>query len=162
MVCCDIGIEAPDARVHRLAQPSLFPPADGAHKYTRGLVVAVAGEMAGASALSAEAAARAGAGYVRLLGAQAILHTPHAIVRASLRDEAALHDRRIGALLIGPGLGRGDAAAGSWVSAGASSPAVLVGYALASGAGTFAALPGKGDDAMPEFPTIRQPQRAGH
>lgn len=145
MVCCDIGIEAPDARVHRLAQPSLFPPADGAHKYTRGLVVAVAGEMAGASALSAEAAARAGAGYVRLLGAQAILHTPHAIVRASLRDEAALHDRRIGALLIGPGLGRGDAAAERLGEALVHRhPAVLDADALWHLArGTFAALPDK-------------------
>ncbi|MEZ5655162.1 MAG: NAD(P)H-hydrate dehydratase [Sphingobium sp.] len=111
MVCCDIGIDAPDAKIHRLAKPRLSSPADGAHKYTRGLVVAVAGEMAGASALAAEAAARGGAGYVRLAGAQAIVDTPHAIVRASLKNEAGLTDARIAALLIGPGLGRSQAAA---------------------------------------------------
>lgn len=111
MVCCDIGIEAPDALLHRLAKPSLSAPADDAHKYTRGLVAVVAGEMAGASVLSAEAAARGGAGYVKLVGAQAIVNTSHAIVRASIKDEAALADKRISTLLIGPGLGRSEAAA---------------------------------------------------
>src|SRR3990167_326416 len=67
MVCCDIGIPAPDARVHRIARPRLSAPSDDAHKYTRGLVAMVAGEMAGASVLAAEAAARGGAGYVRLV-----------------------------------------------------------------------------------------------
>lgn len=111
MVCCDIGIPTPDARVHRIARPRLNAPADEAHKYARGLVAVVAGEMAGASVLAAEAAARGGAGYVRLVGAQAIVDASHAIVRASLKDEAALADKRIGALLIGPGLGRSEAAA---------------------------------------------------
>lgn len=110
MVCRDIGIAAPDARVHRLTRPRLSAPADEAHKYARGLVAVVAGEMAGAAALAAEAAARGGAGYVRLVGAQAIVDVPHAIVRVSSRDEAALTDERIAALLIGPGLGRSDAA----------------------------------------------------
>lgn len=111
MVCCDIGIDAPDAHLQRLAKPCLSAPADDAHKYTRGLVAVVAGEMAGASALSAEAAARAGAGYVKLIGAQAIVNTSHAIVRASIKDEAALADKRIATLLVGPGLGRSEAAA---------------------------------------------------
>lgn len=111
MVCCDIGIPAPDARVSRIARPRLSAPSDDAHKYTRGLVAMVAGEMAGAAALASEAAARSGAGYIKLFGAQAIVNTPHAIVRASLKDEAALADKRIDALLIGPGLGRSDAAA---------------------------------------------------
>ncbi|MFO1261464.1 MAG: NAD(P)H-hydrate dehydratase [Sphingomonadaceae bacterium] len=111
MVCCDIGIDAPDAHLQRLAKPCLSAPADDAHKYTRGLVAVVAGEMAGASALSAEAAARAGAGYVKLIGAQAIVNTSHAIVRASIKDEAALADKRITTLLVGPGLGRSEAAA---------------------------------------------------
>ena len=111
MVCLDIGIATPDAPVHRLARPRLEAPADDAHKYRRGLVAVVAGAMAGAAALSAEAAARGGAGYVRLIGAQAIVEAPHAIVRASLRDETVLKDERIAALLIGPGLGRTEAAA---------------------------------------------------
>ncbi len=111
MVCCDIGIAASGARLSRLGKPRLPAPADDAHKYTRGLVAVVAGEMAGASALSAEAAARGGAGYVKLVGAQAIVNSSHAIVRASIKDEAALADKRIAALLVGPGLGRSEAAA---------------------------------------------------
>jgi len=111
MACLDIGIATPGAAVHRLEKPRLSAPTDDAHKYRRGLVAVVAGAMAGAAALSAQAAARGGAGYVRLVGAQAIVDAPHAIVRASARDEAALGDERIAALLVGPGLGRSDAAA---------------------------------------------------
>lgn len=111
MVCCDIGIAASGARVTRIARPHLSAPADEAHKYARGLVAAVAGEMAGAAALAAEAGARGGAGYVRLVGAQAIVDAPHAIVRMSARDDRALSDERIACLLVGPGLGRSEAAA---------------------------------------------------
>ncbi len=145
MVCCDIGIEANDAKIRRLSRPHLSPPADDAHKYTRGLVAVVAGEMAGASALAAEAAARSGAGYVRLLGAQAIVDAPHAIVRGSLKDEAMLSDKRIGALLIGPGLGRTDTAAERLGQALVHRhPAVLDADALWHLAhGTLAALPDK-------------------
>ncbi|MBB6123649.1 NAD(P)H-hydrate dehydratase [Sphingobium subterraneum] len=107
MVCADIGIESADAPVHRLAKPRLAPPDGNAHKYTRGLVAVVAGAMAGAGALAAEAAARAGAGYVTLIGAQAIVPTPHAIVRRRMK---ALNDTRIGCVLVGPGLGREGAA----------------------------------------------------
>jgi hydroxyethylthiazole kinase-like uncharacterized protein yjeF len=108
---CDIGIPAPSASLVRLERPRLVPPADDAHKYTRGLVAAVAGEMPGASALAAEAAARGGAGYIRLIGVQSVNRTSHAIVRASMKNEEALSDPRIRALLIGPGLGRGEAGA---------------------------------------------------
>lgn len=108
MLCLDIGIDLPDAAVRRLARPRLAAPADDAHKYRRGLVAVVAGEMAGAAALAAEAAARGGAGYVRLIGAQAIVDVPHAIVRVSGRDDGALGDDRIAALLAGPGLGRSE------------------------------------------------------
>jgi hypothetical protein len=103
--------DAPEASLQRLTKPRLSAPADDAHKYTRGLVAVVAGEMAGASALSAEAAARGGAGYVKLVGAQAIVTGSHAIVRASMKDEAALSDKRIAALLVGPGLGRRESGA---------------------------------------------------
>lgn len=106
LVHVPIGLDAKEAPVRVLAAPRLSAPARDAHKYTRGLVAVVAGRMAGASALAAEAAARGGAGYVRIVGAQAILDLPHAIVRASSRDETALTDTRVAALLIGPGLGR--------------------------------------------------------
>src|SRR3546814_15523279 len=64
--------------------------------------------MAGASLLAAEAAMRTGAGYVALLGGQG--GGPHALVHKSFDDDALI-DERIGALLIGPGLGRDEEAA---------------------------------------------------
>lgn len=110
LVHLPIGLGAGRATTRTLAAPHLSAPARDAHKYTRGLVAVVAGRMAGASALAARAAGHGGAGYVRIVGAQAILDLPHAIVRASPRDETALTDERIAALLVGPGLGRGDEA----------------------------------------------------
>ena len=145
LICCDIGIDVQEAKVQRLIKPRISAPADDAHKYVRGLVAVVAGEMAGASALSAEAAARAGAGYVKLLGAQAIVNTSHAIVRGSLKDEAQLKDKRVSALLIGPGLGRSDAAADRLGEALVHGhPAVMDADALWHlSHGTLAALPEK-------------------
>ncbi|MEO8724427.1 MAG: NAD(P)H-hydrate dehydratase, partial [Sphingobium sp.] len=107
LVCIDIGIDASQAQLWRLAKPRLAAPVDDAHKYTRGMVAVMAGQMAGASALAANAAAQGGAGYVKLIGAQAIVSVPHAIVRGRM---GTLEDERIGCLLIGPGLGRADAA----------------------------------------------------
>ncbi|MET0363390.1 MAG: NAD(P)H-hydrate epimerase, partial [Sphingobium sp.] len=101
-----IGFDAEAALTEVLAAPHLAAPGRDAHKYRRGLVAVIAGRMSGASSLAAEAAARGGAGYVRVLGMQAIVPLSHAIVRASLRDPDALADKRIAALLIGPGLGR--------------------------------------------------------
>lgn len=109
-ILCDIGIDPAAARMLCVARPVIPAPADDAHKYTRGLVAVVAGPMAGAAALAANAAAHGGAGYVRMVGAQAIVHLPHAIVRASARDDGALGDGRIACVIVGPGLGRGDAA----------------------------------------------------
>ncbi|MEH3048432.1 NAD(P)H-hydrate dehydratase [Sphingomonas adhaesiva] len=84
----------------------LAPPRPDAHKFTRGMVAVVKGRMAGAAHLAAIAAMHAGAGYVALLGAT-MPGVPHALVRRPLDDEA-LSDPRIGALVIGPGLGRDD------------------------------------------------------
>lgn len=106
LVPVPIGLNGANAPVRTLAAPSLHSPGREAHKYRRGLVAIVSGRMGGAAALAAEAAARGGAGYVRLVGAQAILPLSHAIVRVSGRDDQALSDERIAALLIGPGLGR--------------------------------------------------------
>ncbi|QNE30976.1 NAD(P)H-hydrate dehydratase [Sphingomonas sp. NBWT7] len=103
----DIGVSVPDP-VRAAAAPSLNTPPTSAHKYSRGTVTVVAGSMPGASALAATAAARAGAGYVLLLGS-ATDRLPHAIVRRRFSAEA-LADTRIGAVVIGPGLGSGDAA----------------------------------------------------
>lgn len=103
----DLGIEA-ESLVHVAAVPKLAAPGADTHKYSRGLVAVVAGKMPGAAALAAMAAGRGGAGYVRLLGS-ATDRLPHAIVRQRF-SAAALADERIGAVLVGPGLGRDDAA----------------------------------------------------
>jgi hydroxyethylthiazole kinase-like uncharacterized protein yjeF len=99
----DIGVPT-RSDVMTLARPQLAPPGPNDHKFTRGLVAIVAGNMPGAAALAAVAAARSGAGYVLLLGSSTD-RLPHAIVRRRSTPEA-LADDRIGALLIGPGLGR--------------------------------------------------------
>ncbi|MES2173777.1 MAG: NAD(P)H-hydrate dehydratase [Pseudomonadota bacterium] len=104
MVLADIGIAVPSA-VHRLGAPLLSAPVAQAHKYTRGLVAVVGGEMIGASCLSAEAAARSGAGYVRLLAHGPVPRMSHAIVQ-----QASLDFSRAKAILVGPGLGRDHAA----------------------------------------------------
>lgn len=139
-----IGLETRDARCRVLAAPRLSAPAADAHKYTRGLVAVVAGAMPGAAALSAEAAARGGAGYVRLVGAQAIHATSHAIVRATARTAGALDDDRIAALLVGPGLGRGEAAAERLREA------LAPGHATVVDADGLLALGDIGTDAVPE------------
>ena len=109
IICADIGIAAQSA-LSVVARPRLTRPTAADHKYTRGLVTVIAGEMGGAAALAATAAARSGAGYVVLAGAQsgAFAQIPLSIVHRSI--DAALADPRTGALVIGPGLGRSDAA----------------------------------------------------
>ena len=83
--------------------PPAIPPLDPAgHKYSRGLVHALAGKMPGAIALAATAAARAGAGYVRVSTSRPIDGLPAAVVQL---DTAEVNDERIGCLLVGPGLG---------------------------------------------------------
>ncbi len=123
----DIAIPvASDARV--LQAPTLPPPGPDAHKYTRGMVAIVAGTMPGASELAALAAMHAGAGYVTLLGDTN--GPPHALVRAPVSDHALANDR-IGALVIGPGLGRSDDAEALLAAALATShPLVIDGDAL--------------------------------
>jgi hydroxyethylthiazole kinase-like uncharacterized protein yjeF len=101
----DIGVSAPDT-TQVVAPPTLPFPRPQSHKFNRGMVAVIRGRMAGASALAASAAMHVGAGYVALLGAT-IPAAPHALVRRKITDEA-LADPRIGALVIGPGLGRDD------------------------------------------------------
>jgi len=100
-----IGIPPPADCVRVLARPHIAAPAADAHKYTRGLVAIVAGAMPGAAALAAQAAAHAGAGYVRLLSEQPVAGIGHAIVQSP-----ALDFSRARAALAGPGLGRDEAA----------------------------------------------------
>jgi len=101
VVLAHIGIEA-DPQWHEIGPPSLPPLDPQANKYTRGLVHCLAGKMPGAIALSARAAARTGAGYVRVSTSRSIDNLPSAIVQT---DTAVLEDDRIGCILVGPGMG---------------------------------------------------------
>ena len=103
VVVADIGLGAIDARLHEVARPSLATPGPDDHKYSRGKLSVVAGAMPGAILLAATAAQRCGAGYVELLGNPGE-GAPHALVRRDWQEDA-LDDPRIGAILIGPGLG---------------------------------------------------------
>jgi len=101
VVLADIGIAAP-GDWFEIGKPQLPPLDPEGNKYSRGLVHCLAGTMPGAIALAATAAARAGAGYVRLSTSRAIDGLPLSIVQT---DTAALEDERIGCILVGPGLG---------------------------------------------------------
>ena len=101
VVVADIGVGA-DSLWFEIGQPTLPPLDPAGHKYSRGLVHCLAGKMPGAIALSARAAAAAGAGYVRVSTSLAIDNLPSAIVQT---DTAVVHDPRVGAILVGPGMG---------------------------------------------------------
>lgn len=100
----DIGLSA-DSPVHVLPRPQLRPPGPQDHKFSRGMVTVLSGEMPGAALLCASAAARSGAGYTVLAGGSRGSGGPLSLVHRAL--DAALADRRAAALVIGPGLGRG-------------------------------------------------------
>ena len=101
VVVADIGLEI-SSDWFEIAAPSLPPLDPAGHKFSRGLVHCLAGQMPGAIALAASAAARAGAGYVRVSTSRAIDGLPLSIVQT---DTAEVNDPRIGAILVGPGLG---------------------------------------------------------
>ena len=101
VVTADIGVD-PDSDWFEIGRPDLPALDPGGHKYSRGLVHALAGKMPGAIALAAKAAARGGAGYVRVSTSRQIDGLPASIVQT---DTAEVNDERIGCLLVGPGMG---------------------------------------------------------
>jgi ADP-dependent NAD(P)H-hydrate dehydratase / NAD(P)H-hydrate epimerase len=113
LVCADIGIAASD-EVHRLSAPHLAQPLASDHKYSRGLIAVVGGSMAGAGRLAAQAAARSGAGMVRHLAPKDAAVGLDAVVTAQAKSAAMLGDliadRRLAAVVVGPGLGRDEEA----------------------------------------------------
>ncbi|WP_106639629.1 NAD(P)H-hydrate dehydratase [Allosphingosinicella vermicomposti] len=111
IVVADIGIAA-TSKLVRIERPRLAKPGPDAHKYDRGYVAVLGGDMPGAAALCASAAARSGAGYVRLVADRHVRDVPQAVVQSTERDGANISDRRINALGVGPGLGRSDGAKG--------------------------------------------------
>lgn len=146
----DINV-AVDGPVRALARLVLPTPGPDAHKFTRGMVAVVAGSMGGAGELAAVAALRTGAGYALLLDGGST--TTQAIVRRPFTADA-LADERIGAVLVGPGLGRDDAARAKLEAAMASGRALVVDgdalhltdpAALSSRGGTIVLTPHEGE-----------------
>lgn len=101
-----IGVGAVEGAAQLLRRPSIAPPAAISHKYLRGLLGIVVGAMPGASLLSAAAAQRAGAGYVKLLARMPDPRAPADVVTETAPLAEALADPRMAAVLVGPGLGR--------------------------------------------------------
>jgi hydroxyethylthiazole kinase-like uncharacterized protein yjeF len=134
LVLADLGLELRSG-AHRLPTPVLHSPGASAHKYTRGLVAVIGGAMSGASLLASIAAARSGTGSVRRYARDLPSAGPHAIVHRQFdqTDEVAglIGDERIGAVLVGPGLGL-DAEAAALLDAAltAAHPLVLDADAL--------------------------------
>lgn len=137
VVVADIGLEV------RSEWFEVGPPAPVAvdpvgHKYSRGMVHCIAGRMPGAIALAATAALRAGAGYVRIEAAEPVHNVPAAIVQGQV---AGPEDPRIGAVLIGPGLGL-DGAQALRTAVASERPMVIDGDALSLLAGRAGELRG--------------------
>ncbi|MEO8142025.1 MAG: NAD(P)H-hydrate epimerase, partial [Sphingomicrobium sp.] len=101
IILADIGLTV-ESQWHEIAKPVLPPLDPAGNKFTRGMVHCLAGQMPGAIALAASAAVRAGAGYVRVSTSRAIDNLPSAVVQT---DTAEVNDPRVGAILVGPGLG---------------------------------------------------------
>lgn len=106
----DIGVGGAATGECVSARPRLARPAWDAHKYRRGLVGVVPGAMPGASVLAARAAMGAGAGYAKLLADGPTAVPPPDLVLETGDLARLLADPRLGAILVGPGLGRDESA----------------------------------------------------
>ncbi|MCE9522718.1 MAG: NAD(P)H-hydrate dehydratase [Alphaproteobacteria bacterium] len=133
-------------------QPALIPPLDPtAHKYKRGHCVVVSGpaNATGAARLAARAALRAGAGLVTVVAAKEAMPILSASLTSVMVREAndgaalakLLQDKRLNAIVVGPGGGIG-APTKAHVSAALASGASVVidADALTSFEGDAAAL----------------------
>ena len=96
-----IGIDA-DGAMRSLPRLAPRSPDAGSHKFNRGMMLVRAGPMAGAAGLAAAAGLRAGAGYVVLSGGD---DAPFSAIIAERGANYAqrLGDKRLGAVVIGPG-----------------------------------------------------------
>jgi hydroxyethylthiazole kinase-like uncharacterized protein yjeF len=106
----EIGVGRIDGAAVRAPRARLAAPASDAHKYTRGLVVIVAGAMEGAALLACQGAMRSGAGAVRLVADRLHPAAPPDVILRPQPVEETLTDKPPGAILIGPGLGRDEGA----------------------------------------------------
>lgn len=128
IVLADIGV-AVQSQWHSVSRPKLKTPGAQDHKYSRGMVVVVEGAMPGAARLAARAAMAGGAGYVVLAGPDAPAG-PDALVHHPVNNgddlTDVLKDDRIGAVVIGPGLGRDRRAEGMLKAALASQRPLVI------------------------------------
>ncbi|QAY78608.1 NAD(P)H-hydrate dehydratase [Sphingosinicella sp. BN140058] len=152
LVVADIGLDA-DSRLETVERPLLVGPGPADHKYSRGYVAVLAGEMPGAAALTASASLRCGAGYVRLVAPAVVEGVPRAVVQGGADAEAVLADPRVSAIAIGPGLGR-DAAARTLLDRALGAEAKLV---LDADALTLAAEEGFGFLHRARMPPVLTP-----
>ncbi len=106
----DIGVPQSWDEAQVAERPLLAMPEPEAHKYSRGMLAVVGGEMPGAAILAARAAMHGGAGYVKLLPMGEGGSVPPDLVVAQGDLGELLADHRLNAVLVGPGLGRSDAA----------------------------------------------------
>jgi hydroxyethylthiazole kinase-like uncharacterized protein yjeF len=120
----DLGI-AVASDLHLMTAPRLHPlPAD-VHKYARGWALVVEGEAPGAAGLAALAALRCGAGLVTMAGDGHGLPALAVMRLGDAEATALLADRRLGAVVLGPGLA--DAArARRWLDAAQAAGRPLV------------------------------------
>lgn len=100
-----IGVEAVPGAATVVPKPHCIAPARDAHKYRRGLLAVIGGEMPGAALLACGAAQGAGAGYVKLFADGVGAAPPDLVVNAGKLSDV-LRDERHRAVLVGPGLGR--------------------------------------------------------
>jgi len=122
----DIGLE-PTSDTRVIGRPRLVMPGPDTQKYSRGHVTIIGGPMPGAAALAAQAALRAGAGYALLLADGDIDQLPHAVVCRQWAGPSDLElVRKTAAILVGPGLGRDQAAREKLAAAIASDQALVV------------------------------------
>ncbi|VWX57147.1 NAD(P)H-hydrate dehydratase [Sphingorhabdus sp. 109] len=144
LVGIDIGITA-DSNLEILPKSQMSGPTSQDHKYSRGLVGVVAGAMPGAAQLTALAAQKSGAGYVKIFAAAGFPSPHSSIVVETVEDSADLQqklsDPRISAIVVGPGLGRDDQARELLGAAlAADAPLVLDADALTVAGTEFSAL----------------------
>ncbi|HEX8469106.1 MAG TPA: NAD(P)H-hydrate dehydratase [Allosphingosinicella sp.] len=108
VVVADIGLEA-ESSLSLIERPVIRRPGPDDHKYSRGYVAVIGGNMPGAAALTASAALHAGSGYVKLSGAGNMSGVPRAVVQGDADPRKMVRDPRLGAVAIGPGLGLDEA-----------------------------------------------------
>lgn len=121
-----IGVAGVQGAAQTVERPRIAAPATDSHKYRRGLLGIVTGAMPGTSLLAAAAAQAAGAGYVKLLASTADPRTSPDVVTDTAPLGQALADPRLKAVLVGPGLGRDDAARAMLAEALKQAPALVI------------------------------------